>query len=172
MNRVPYYLNQILLYGKVLSLREEISELGVRVWISVQTQDGDHGHDVLLRDRRALELLAFYDAHMQMFPQEPFTISINGHVWSRPDEMQLRGDAVTFHVGHQVRMWGGKLVQALLREYQQQYGPRPWLGDDFLGEAGDAGSEPVTADSSSNGNQNKGRSSRRRRSQKKLKRDV
>ena len=166
MNKVPYYLNQILMYGKVLSLKHEISELGVWVWISVQTQDEDYGHTVLLRDRRALELIAFYDAHMQMSPNEAFTISINGHVKSRPDEIQLCGDAVTFHVGPQVRMWGGKLVRAVLREYAQQYGPKPWLGNEFQGESGGSAARRTTPDSTStrtNGQQSKRKSGRKRR---------
>ena len=91
---------------------------------------------MLLRDRRALELIAFYDAHTQMSPNEAFPISIDGHVQSRSDEVRLCGDAVTFHVGPQVRMWGGKMVRAVLREYAQQYGPRPWLGEEFRGEEG------------------------------------
>ena len=174
MNLVPYYLNQILMYGKVLELNEEISELGVRVWISLQTRDGDHGHTILLRDRRALELLAFYDAHMQMLPHEPFTISVNGHVRSCPDEMQLRGDAVTFHVGPQVRMWGGKLVQAVLRKYAQQYGPRPWLGSEFDGEDGNDADRRSSTDSTANeadGKQRKRKSSRKRRTTAKVETD-
>ena len=160
MNKNPYSLNQVLLYGKVLDLKHEVSELGVWVWISVQTQDGDCGHTVLIRDRRALELIAFYDAHTQMSPNEAFTISINGHVKSCPDEVQLCGDAVTFHVGPQVRMWGGKLVRAVLREYAQQYGPRPWLGNEFQGEDG---STPGSSSNRADGQQRKQKSDPKRR---------
>ena len=132
----------------------------------MQTQDGGCGHTVLLRDRRALELIAFYDAHTQMSPNEAFPISIDGHVQSRSDEVRLCGDAVTFHVGPQVRMWGGKMVRALLREYAQQYGPRPWLGEEFRGREGGGMAGRAAADSKSartNGQQGKRRSHRKRR---------
>ena len=126
-NPVPYALNQVMLYGAVVGLDEEMSATGVRVCVRVQTQEGEAGFPVQLANRRALELLAFHESHRQMYPHEPFLVSLLGRLALADEELVVVAEAITFLVAPDVRLWGGRLLQSLLGRYVVLYGMPDWL---------------------------------------------
>ncbi len=123
---VPYALNQVILYGKVVSVSEQVTVEEVEVCVAVQTQEGDTGFAVQLFDRRALELMAFYQSHRQMYPDDPFLISLIGRLAHRDDQTIVVGESVTFHVAPDVRIWGGRLTGALLSGFSLQQREVEW----------------------------------------------
>lgn len=128
-NPAPYALNQVMLYGAVIGLDEQMSALGVRVCARVQTQEGEAGFPVQLANRRALELLAFHESHRQMYPHEPFLVSLLGRLALTGEELVVVAEAITFLVAPDVRLWGGRLLQSLLARYVALYGVPGWLAD-------------------------------------------
>lgn len=137
-NPVPYALNQVMLYGAVIGLDEQMSAAGVRVCVQVQTQEGEAGFPVQLANRRALELLAFHESHRQMYPHEPFLVSLLGRLALAGEELVVVGEAITFLVAPDVRLWGGRLLQSLLGRYAALYGPSDWLREGGSIPAGSA----------------------------------
>lgn len=127
MYHVPYAHNHINLYGAVVALEKEFAEQEVRVDVYVETTKDSDPHPVRLRNRRALEMLAFYQANQQMYPNEPFLITVLGHVQTEQGCTRIIGDSVTFVLTPDVRTWGAQLVRTTVQHYEQLYGPKPWL---------------------------------------------
>lgn len=148
LNPVPYALNQVMLYGAVVCVREQLTSATVEVCMHVQTREGEAGFAVHLFNRRALEILAFHQAHLQMYPDEPLLVSLIGRLAHREDETIVVGEAVTFHVSPDVRTWGGRLTNALLSRYVVQNGRPDWLA--ALAEEDDEISEPAAKGKTSN----------------------
>lgn len=123
---VPYALNQVILYGEVVSVSEHVTVEKVEVCMVVQTQEGETGFAVHLFDRRALELMAFYQSHRQLYPDDPFLVSLIGRLAHRDDETIVVGESITFHVAPDVRIWGGRLTGALLSGYAVQHREVDW----------------------------------------------
>lgn len=127
MNPVPYALNQVILYGAVVDVQQEMSEQGVIVTLLVQTERTAEAHPVELRDRRALELLAYHQAQHDMYPNESFLVTVMGHLRTHHGYSLVEGETVTFHIPADVRLWGGQAVRGVFKRYAQLYGDRPWL---------------------------------------------
>ncbi len=127
MNPVPYALNQVLLYGDVVGVEQEMSEKGVFVTLLLRTHRAEEPHPVELRDRRALELLAYHQVHREMYPRESFLVSVTGSLITRQRTMTVAGDSITFHIPPDVRTWGSQAVRLAFKRYVDLYGDRPWL---------------------------------------------
>jgi hypothetical protein len=77
--------------------------------------------------RRALEVLAFYQAHQQLQPDEPFMVSIQGRLRETRKQAILLADTITFHVSPDVKRAGGRLAYTAFAKYARAYGHQAWL---------------------------------------------
>ena len=127
MNSVPYALNQVLLYGGVAGVEQEMSEQGALVILLLRCQRTEEPHPVELRDRRALEFLAYHQAQREMYPKETFLASVTGSLRTRQRKTVVEADSVTFHIPADVRAWGNQAVRLTFKRYAQLYGYKPWL---------------------------------------------
>jgi len=120
--------NLVILYGAVTLLEQEINGRTARVFLTIETEDGAISEvPVLVKHRRALETLAFYQAHQELHPGEPFIVSIHGKMKKLKGRPVLEAYIITFQVAADVSRLGGKLMYRLIDQYEQTYGARAWL---------------------------------------------
>jgi hypothetical protein len=120
--------NHVNLYGAVTLLEQEINGRTARVFLTIETEDGTIPDiKVLVKRRRALETLAFYQAHQELHPNEPFVVSIQGRLHKVKGSTVLESTSITFQVAADVTRMGGRLAYRLVDQYIATYGPKGWL---------------------------------------------
>ncbi len=120
--------NHVTLYGAVTLLEQEINGRTARVFLTIETEDGAISEvPVLVKHRRALETLAFYNAHQELHPNEPFVVSIQGRLRKVKGATVLEATSITFQVAADVARMGGRLAYRLVDQYIATYGQRNWL---------------------------------------------
>jgi len=120
--------NHVTLYGAVTLLEQEINGRTARVFLTIETEDGTIPDiRVLVKHRRALETLAFYNAHQELHPNEPFVVSIQGQLRKVKGATVLEATSITFQVAADVSRMGGRLAYRLVDQYIATYGQRSWL---------------------------------------------
>ena len=120
--------NHIFLYGAVTLLEQEINGRTARAFLTIETEDGAVSEvPVLVKHRRALETMAFYNAHQELHPNEPFVVSIQGRLRKVAGATVLEATSITFQVAADVSRMGGRLAYRLVEQYINTYGPRSWL---------------------------------------------
>jgi len=120
--------NHVNLYGAVTLLEQEINGRTARVFLTIETEDGSIPDiKVLVKYRRALETLAFYQAHQELHPGEPFVVSIQGRLRKVKGATVLEATSITFQVAADVTRMGGRLAYRLVDQYIAAYGPKSWL---------------------------------------------
>jgi len=120
--------NHVNLYGAVTLLEQEINGRTARVFLTIETEEGAVSEvPVLVKHRRALETLAFYQAHQELHPDEPFVVSIQGRLRKVKGATVLEATSITFQVAADVTRMGGRLSYRLVDQYIAAYGPKRWL---------------------------------------------
>ena len=120
--------NHIFLYGAVTLLEQEINGRTARVFLTIETEEGAVSEvPVLVKHRRALETLAFYQAHQELHPDEPFVVSIQGRLRKVKGATVLEATSIAFQVAADVTRMGGRLSYRLVDQYIAAYGPKSWL---------------------------------------------
>lgn len=127
MYYVPYAHNHVNLYGAVVAFEKDVGAEVVCVDVLIQTVKGEEAKPVRLLNRRALEMVAFYETNQQMYPNEPFLVNILGHIHVEQGYCRVIGDSVAFMLTPDVRTWGTQMVFKTLQKYEQIHGPQPWL---------------------------------------------
>ena len=146
MYYVPYAHNYVTIYGAVVALEKSIGAQEVCVDVLIETAKGEEAKPVRLLNRRALEMLAFYQANQQMYPNEPFLVTLLGHLHVEQDCCMVIGDSVAFNLTPDVRTWGAQMVRLTLQHHKQTYGPQPWLESFDSGSQSDAPNDYSTPD--------------------------
>jgi len=120
--------NHVNLYGAVTLLEQEINGRTARVFLTIETEEGAISEvPVLVKHRRALETLAFYQAHQELYPDEPFVVNIQGRLRKVKGSTVLEATSITFYVAPDVSKQGGRLSYRLVDQYIAAYGPKRWL---------------------------------------------
>jgi len=120
--------NYIFLYGAVTLLEQAINGRTARVFLTIETEEGAAPEvPVLVKHRRALETLAFYQAHQELHPDEPFIVSLQGRLRKVAGRTVLEANAITFQVAADVTRLGGRMTHRLIGQYEATYGPKTWL---------------------------------------------
>jgi len=121
--------NHVTLYGAVTLVEQEINGRTARAFLTIETEDGAVSEvPVLVKHRRALETLAFYETHRKLYPDEPFVVSIQGRLRKVRDATVLDATSITFYVAPDVSKKGGRLAYKLIDQYIAAYGEKSWLG--------------------------------------------
>jgi len=122
------FQNHVNLYGAVTLVEQEINGRTARVFLTIETEDGAVSEvPVLVKHRRALETLAFYQAHQELHPDEPFVVSIQGRLRKVKGATVLEATSITFQVASDVTRMGGRLAYRLIDQYVATYGEKTWL---------------------------------------------
>lgn len=120
--------NLVILYGAVTLLEQDINGRTARVFLTIETEDGAISEvPVLVKHRRALETLAFYEVHRKLYPETPFVVSIQGRLRKVKGSTVLEATTITFYVAPDVSKQGGRLAYRLVDQYVAAYGPKSWL---------------------------------------------
>ena len=118
----------VLLYGAMKLLEQAVNARTAQVWLTIETDDGEISEvKVLVKERRALETLAFYQMHQELHPDAPFIVSIQGRLRRLARGPVLEATSITFQVAEDVTRRGGRLAHQLIARYTRTYGQRPWL---------------------------------------------
>ena len=120
--------NHVNLYGAVTLIKQEINGRTAWVFLTVETEEGAVSEvPVLVKHRRALETLAFYQAHQELHPDEPFIVSIQGRLRKVKGATVLDATSITFQVAADATRMGGRLSYRLVDRYVATYGQKTWL---------------------------------------------
>ena len=122
------FQTHVNLYGAVTLVEQESNGRTARAFLTIETEDGAISEvPVLVKHRRALETLAFYQAHQELHPDEPFIVSIQGRLRKVKGATVLEATSITFQVAADATRMGGRLSYRLVDRYEQTYGQKTWL---------------------------------------------